>query len=547
MRRPIKYALISTAIVMFALIVVVKAFVGYNSMFTWQYVQKLNGDTFVQNDIGWFWKGLASCTTYPDVLEVYGTKASIPDSPGDDSARSSFNDGGWADCDWYARIELPKPTLKPEETAEQRQATEQMQREFHRRYRSKEGAVAAVRAHARDCIGKTGNIMSASENQASRKAEFYQVAYGQFSDGYYQMRAVTIRRKSIKDLISTVEAGAAVQADNNGQAATTPKPADKPATPVVSIAQAGTEVVAEEGIEASETVRAAEVVYDASGKPVITTESPFKALGCKVVQFSISETEYDPGTMEKFAQKRKLLLETETARALSVQKAQERLMNIADANKSIAETEAQANQEKTRKVIAAQILQEVEGINKKKKEVEGQTKVLVAEVMGKQLEAERQKSVFDAQAAENQRMAAEITAEAQEQMIALGGAASEAEKTLQEIYTAKIEAAAKGLPELQVPDTVVIAMDAVPEGKSPLEMALPSLQFIRSAGLMEPLTDKVETKWEALKVGEMPKIELAPATSPVKVEGQDLGPKPAEPPPAKSAEATEPPPAEPKP
>ncbi len=516
--RAVKYALMSTVIAMVALIIVAKAFIGRNDMYTWQYVQKWNGHTFVQNEFGWYWKGLASVTTYPDVLEVYGTKKPCPQSPGDDSARVNFNDGGWADVDWYARIRLPKPTFEEGETAEMRAAIEQKQQAFHRMFRSAPNAIAAVRAHARDCIGKTGNIMSASENQAARKAEFFEVAFGQFKDGYYEMRPVTIRRKGLKDLIQAVEAASTAPQTAVQPAADDAPPKEEPKDAPM-LAQATQEVVGESSIESSETVRAAEVVIGADGKPVIAIPSPLAVYDVQVLQFSLSETEYDggetdppTGTMAKFKEKRALLLATETARALAVQQAQERLMNIAEGNRAIAETEATANQEMARKVIAAQVLQEVDGVKKKLFEVQGATKVLVAEVMGKQLEAERETAVLEAQTAENARKAAEITAKAQEQMIALGGAATEAEKALQEIYTKQTQDVAEGLPTLQVPDTVIIAMDALPEGMSPMEAALPSLQFIRAAGLMEPLKEMVETKWTAGQVGEMPKIVLPPVT-----------------------------------
>ncbi len=499
--KTLKYALVATIVTMAIFMIVSASLVGRNDMNTWQYVQQLDGDTYVINNFGWYWKGLAQVTTYPEVLEIYGKKTSTVD----DSANVKFNDGGSADIDWYARIRTPKP--KGDESPEQLKVIEQQQREFHRMFRNKENSVAAVRSHVRDCISKTGNLMSASENQAARKAEFYAVAYGQFKDGYYEMRKVVIRRKGLTDLMQAAEAGTVVQ----GGSATSTTPAPQPrVSQGLSLAQQSEQIVGEESIEASDTVRAAEIVHGKDGKPVIATTSPLQAYGMEVLQFSIIETQYDEGTLQKFKEKRALLLATETARAEAVRSAQERLKNIAEGNKAIAEQEALANQEMARKVIAAQILQEVEGVKTKQREVEGATKVLVAEVMGKQLDAERERAVLEAQTAENTRKAAEVTAKAQEQMIALGGAVTDAEKTLQEVYTKQTEQVAKSLAGLQVPDTVIIAMDSIPEGHSPLTMALPSLQFLKAAGLTEPLKEAVEVKWTAQQVGEMPKITLPP-------------------------------------
>jgi len=508
--------MVATVLTMIVLMVVTWGLVGRNDMHTWQYVQQLDGDTFVINQFGWYWKGLAQVTTYPEVLEIYGTKGPTPGSPGDDSANVKFNDGGSADIDWYGRIRLPKP--QGGESAEELEKIIGQQREFHRMFRNKENAISAVRSHVRDCVSKTGNIMSASENQAARKAEFYAVAYGQFKEGYFEMRKVVIRRKGLTDLMQAAEAASianlasvAPVGSTGAKTPSIPKSAEGMKSSYgQSLAQQDVQVIGEESIEASDTVRAAEIVYGKDGKPAIATPSPLKAYGMEVLQFSIIETEYDKGTLEKFKEKRALLLATETARAEAVRSAQERLKNIAEGNKAIAEQEALANQEMARKVIAAQILQEVEGIKTKQREVEGATKVLTAEVMGKQLDAEREKAVLDAQTAENARKAAEITAQVQEQMIALGGAVSDAEKTLQEVYTKQTEAVAKSLAGLQVPDTVIIAMDSIPEGQSPLAMALPSLQFLKAAGLIEPLKDTVDSKWLTQQVGEMPKIVLPP-------------------------------------
>jgi hypothetical protein len=496
---------------MVVLVIVVNTLVGRNDMHTWQVVQKLNGNVYVKNDFGWYWKGLASVTTYPEVIEIYGTKGNTLGSPGDDSANVKFNDGGSADLDWYVRIKMPKPV--GDESAEQIDIIVQKQRDFHRMFRSPENVKNAVRSHIRDCVAKTGNLMSASENQASRKAEFYKVAFGQIRDGYYQMRNVTIRRKGLSDLVQAVEAIGDT----------------KPAAPAettsagISLAQQAQVVIGEETVEASDTVRAAEIVRDAKGMPIIATPSPLEAYGVEVPQFSIAATEYDPGTLLKFQEKRALLLATETARAESVRSAQERLKNIAEGNKAIAETEAIANQEKARKVISAQILQEVEGVRMKVREVEGQTKVEVAAVMNKQLTSEQATAELEAQTAENERKAAEVLAKAREQMIALGGAVTDSEQTLQEVYTKQIEAVAQSFAGLQVPDTVIIAMDSVPEGQSPLAFALPSLQFLQAAGLTGKLEEDFDTKWVPKTIPPAPIVTPPIASSivpPVTAAGQ---------------------------
>lgn len=514
--RIVKAAGITTAVIMLVIVVFGMALTDRNDKFSWCVKQSFFGgaNSFeIINEPGWFWKGLASVTKYPDVIEIYGNKSSSKSSPGDDSAHCKFNDGGTCDFDWYARIRTPKPGehATPEEIA----SVAQQQREFHRMVRGPDNARVSVRSHVRECMGVTGNMMSASENQALKRALFYSLAYGQIKDGLYETKTVTVRRKGgVADLIKTVEGD---KKDNPSVPGAKPDSTPKPRTSSgVSIAQQQEVVVGEESVEASDTVRAAEPVLDSNGKPVISKTSPLERYGVAVIQFSIGRATYDVGTQGKFNEKRTLLLEAENARATAVQNAQDRLKNIAEGNQQIAITEAVANQEKAKQVITAQMGAEVEGILTELNEVDGQTKVLVAGVMNKQLTAERDAAIADAKTAENARKAAEIQAAAKQQMIDLGGATTDAETTLQKVYTDRVKAQSLAMQKLKMPDTVIISMDAVPTGKSPLEMAMPSLRFLEAAGASSPLLEEISTSWKP-KAGTPPKIDLPkPVDKPIK-------------------------------
>lgn len=509
----VKAAGITTAVIMTAIVVISMALVDRNDKFTWCVKQSFFGgaNSFeIINEPGWFWKGLASITRYPDVIEICGDKTKTKSSPSDDSAHCKFNDGGTCDFDWYVRIRTPKPGEHA--TKDEVQKIAEQQRGFHRLVRGPDNARVSVRSHVRESMGVTGNMMSASENQALKRALFYALTYGQIKDGLYETKTVTVRRRGgVSDLIKNVEG---VKKDDATTPAIKPEIVQKMKTSSgVSIAQQQEVVVGEESIEASDTVRAAEPVLDANGKPVIAKISPLERYGVSVIQFSIGHAEYDKGTQEKFNEKRTLLLQAENARATAVQNAQDRLKNIAEGNQQIAVTEATANQEKAKQVITAQMGAEVEGILTELNEVEGQTKVLVAGVMNRQLGAKRDAAIADAKTAENARKAAEILSQAKEQMILLGGATTDAEMTLQEVYTKRVKAQSLAMQKLKMPDTVIIAMDAVPAGQSPLNVALPSLQFLEAAGMNKPLLEEVNSAWKP-KAGETPKIELPQATPP---------------------------------
>jgi hypothetical protein len=84
-----------------------------------------------------------------------------------DSIRVTFNDGGTAKISSFVKVQFP---TSPEHRLL-----------LHQDFSANPANVAdAVRSHLVNCIKSTGPMMSASENQASRKAEFNQVVEEQF-------------------------------------------------------------------------------------------------------------------------------------------------------------------------------------------------------------------------------------------------------------------------------------------------------------------------------------------------------------------------------
>lgn len=510
-RKYFRLGVFWAAISVLSTFVFIEAFVGRNDLHTWQVVQQLNGNVYVQNEQGWYIKWLAYVTTYPEMLEIEGTTNGSKLSPKDSSAQVKFNDGGTADLDFYCRARTPKPVGN--ETPEELAVIVQRQRDFHRQFRNADNAKVAIRSHVRDCIGKTGPIMSSSENQASRKAEFYEVCLGQIRDGFYKMQKVTIRRKdSVTDMMK--------QADQKGVvakvAADSPVAPDKKSegtksTSGISVAQQPMNIVGEQMVQATDTVLAAEVVKDKDGKPIIAVKSPLVTYGMPVLQFSLSKTKFDSGTLKKFADKRALLLQAQLSQAEAVKSAQTRLLNIAQGDRQVAETEWESNKKKASEVVQAETLQMVEGIKKQLREVEGQTKVEVAKVAGKTLEASRQATEFDAQTAENSRKAAEITASAQEQMINLAGGITEREQELLQIQLDETKGVATALSKMPVPDIVVMSSEGVTPGQSPLVRAIPGLQLLDLAGIMTKRTgQEIESlRYKPIET-EKPKFPVTP-------------------------------------
>ena len=97
--------------------------------------------------------------------------------------------------------------------------------------------------------------------------------------------------------------------------------------------------------------------------------------------------------------------------------------------------------------------------------------------------------------AENEKKAAELLAQAREQMIEIGGAASDYEKKLLEIQLTEIEAIALAFEGMEVPDTVIMSAESVPVGSSPLAQALPSLRLLDAFGITQKQEGIVPSKW----------------------------------------------------
>lgn len=480
-----------TAIAAIASLFFVETLVGKNDLHTWQVVQSMNGRVEVVNEPGWYYRGFAKVTTYPEMMEVFCTKKSIPESPNDDSALAPFNDGGKADIDWYCRAILPKLTGK--ETSEEKERIVARQRDFHRQFRGPENAILAIRSHGRDCIGRSGAIMSSTENQATRKAEFYEVVYGQLKDGFYKMQKVTIRRKdSVSDLLSQAEKNSVVAAEAPKEGEVPTK--EKASSGNVSVQQP-TKVVGEKSVEGTDTVLAAEIVRDKAGNPIITVASPLIGYGIKILQFSISATDYDEGTQKKFEEKKNYILEGEKNKAEAIKNAQQRLQTIAEGDRKVAETEWKANEIKAKMVIGAQQKQEVATIGKKLAQIQGQTKVKVVAVRAEVSEVQKNIAEKKAEIAENERKSAEVLAAAKEQMLAMAGAASDYERTLLGIQLDEIEMVTEHLKTLKVPDTVIMTTEGAIPGSSPLAGALPSLELLRAFGVTDKQGVITPSKW----------------------------------------------------
>jgi len=409
--------------------------VGHNDFQNYQVYQSASGHVEVIDGAGYYLKFFGNTWTYPRAMEAEYNQAATPLSPGDDSIKVVFNDGGTAKVSSYVRIQLP---------------TEAKQRLLlHQNFSANTRNISeAVKNHLANCIKVTGPVMSASENQASRKSEFNQIIEEQLGSGLFKMRRTEIE---LSDL-ATIEEGK----DADGNKVTSEKKAK---------------------------VQATEVVLGKDGKPVIIQESPLKPYGINILQFSVTEIDYDPQTQEQFAAKKKSYLAAEQAKAERQQEVQQRLMVEEKGRRQVADVQAEENQKKERAVIQANQSAEVAVINKTQAVTAAQQKTEVAVQAQLEAEANRKIAEIKAATAELDKKAKISQAEAQQKALDLGGGISEKERVLAEIAASRDAKVAEALAGVKTPEVVIVGGEGGKAGG--LTENLINMSLLRSLGILK--------------------------------------------------------------
>ena len=490
-----------------ALFTLFGTFFAKNEADHWQVLQYPNGRVEIRNRPGWYPTWFARITTYPRMISVYGTKDSRPESPGDDSVKAWFNDGGTADISWVVRVTTPCPSEEEEENSELMEQMVQKQREFHRQFTGNvSNAKNAVRSAVRNVIQQTGPIMSSTENQSARKGEFWHEVYSQLRNGMFAMKPVVLKTNtSVSTMLKAMKKGnePSTELDVERQAAISKRDQVRPALG---------SVLEERSITASETVMAAEIVRDEqTGLAVISSPSALDQYGMKVLQFSILDTEYDAETVKKFSAKKQLYLQAEQSKAATIQNVQERFKRVAQGEREIAEEQWMAEKDRAEKRIQAETTEEKELTIKETLRTEAETKAKIAVVQKKLQEMLQKIAEIKAQIAENDKRAAEVESKAREQQIEIAGAISDRDKGLGEIQVQELQAVALALRKLKVPDTVILSPDSLQaNGGTAMEQALPSLQLLKTFGLLKEESDfRIPPKSKTPK----PETETEPATT----------------------------------
>lgn len=404
--------------------------VGHNDFQEWQVYQSVTGAVHIIDTPGYYLKAFGKSWTYPYSIVAHYSKH------GDDLADSTkvtFNDGGTADVSAYVRIYLPTDT--------------EHRLELHRLFNANPtNIIGAAKAHLTNCLIASGPVMSASENQASRKSEFNQIVEEQLSRGLFKMRRTEIELDDLSEIVGADEKGIK---------------------------------------ERKAKVQATEIVKGKDGLPIVIQASPLDSYGITIKQFSITEIEYDPATLKQFTTKKESYLKAEQAKAERQQEVQQRLMVEEKGRRQVADVQADENQKKERATIQAEQALEVARITKTQAVTEAQQKAEVAGQAKVEAETLRQIAEITAATAELKKKATISEAEAQQKAIELGGGISEEKRVLATIKADRDAKVAAALAGVKVPGVVIVGGGEGGE-KSNLSETLMNLLLLKQTGVIEP-------------------------------------------------------------
>lgn len=418
--------------------------IGYNAAEDWQVHQSVMGSLTVIDRPGYYLNMWGKVSKYPRYVEYYYTARTDRGSPNDESIQVTFNDSGIAQVGVYVKLRTPFEADK--------------RLEFHNVFRGADNNIRdAVEAHMINCLKAAGPLMSSTENQTARKAEFNSIIEGMLQDGLYVMRRQVVEADSV---VSNVPNKTTAENVTN-------KDAKPPAEPIRVLA---TEVV----------------IDDKTGKPKIASESPLKRYGMLIEQFSVVETAYDPDTLKQFQAKKQAFLLAEQARAEQQRAVQEKLRITAEGESEVEKIKQEGEKEKMKALVSAEKEAEVAEVVKKKAVTEAEQKVEVAGQQLKEAETMKQVAAVEAETAELKKQADISAAEAKAKALDIGGALSEADRLLATLKKERDIGVAEALSKIPTPGVVVSGSGGDGKGASAdLQNNLINLTLMRALGVLD--------------------------------------------------------------
>lgn len=384
--------------------------VQWNNEEHYQIIEYPNGDITVIDTTGFHFQAFGQVFTYPRYVDAYLSKTGDESSKHksrhvDTSVRVTFNDGGWGFMSNHLKFQMPVTTEK--------------RIELHRHFGEggEEAIREAIEHHLINCLKNTGPLMSGSEHQSQRKAEFYQVVSDQLTKGLYTMERVKQK----------IERNDRIEGFGDDQ----------------------------------DVQYITRIKRDTNGQAVLSAPSPLAEYGITLVQYNQTDTIYDKDTETQINAKRNSYQLAEQAKA-GVEKEHQKLQEVIEKGR-LAVANVEAEQQKTKKgiLVNAQKDLDVKGIKQREEVTIAEQAVAVAEENLKQVKTELETSKVSVKIAEAEAKALVALSEATRAKVDQGGALSEREKMFAEMRMKRNSAIAKSIADIPSPRTVIVG-----EGKS---------------------------------------------------------------------------------
>lgn len=407
---------------------------GHNDDQDWQIIQYPTGTIEIRDSAGWYGKWFGKIWTYPRSVQKFYSANEGEGGEADESIRITFADAGEAQLSVMVKYLTPVDMEK--------------RRLFHRDFGGEiRNCNDAIRSEIINIAKATAPLMTSSEHQSARKAEYSQLIQEQLTKGQFKMRRV---ERTLND-----------QLDETG----------KP-----------------------RMIFATEIELDEKKMPLIAVDSPLNRYGIKIVQFSVTASEYDKSTKDLFEKKKNTLILSEQMKADRQKEIENRLMIVEKGLREKAEAEAIANVDKTKAVIEGQKKTEVAEMQKKEAEVVANRQLEVAKIEKTEQETKANMSL---EVAKINRMAAEedakrivTLAKAEQDKIGLAGALTEHDRVLAEIAAKRDIEVADKLSKIQVPANLMIGGSGEKCG-SDFQGTLMNMILLKNLGILKDTKEEV--------------------------------------------------------
>lgn len=393
---------VSAAIITLFCIFSVPYMVEWNNEEEYQVVEYPNGTIRVIDTTGFHLQLFGEVFTYPRYIDThFATPAAGVDGEEelDSSIRVTYNDGGWGQTSSHLKFQMP--------------VTETERIELHRHFGNGEedSVTDAVGHHLRNCLKNAGPLMSGSEHQAQRRAEFYQAVLDQLQNGLYVMERVEQR----------IDRGIDRTLSNE-----------------------------------PETQYATKIRRDKDGKPVWSAPSPLSEYGITVIQYNLTNTVYDADTLAQINAKRESYQLAEQAKAATLNEQQKLLEVIEKGKLAVASIEAEENKAKKKTLVEAEQEQDVARISQAEEVTKAEQQVVVAGEQLKKANTQLEISLIKIETAQAEGEKLISESEATQAKLNQGGALSERDKTMAELKQQRNAAIATAISQIPAPRIAIL-------------------------------------------------------------------------------------------